>query len=121
MLRSILAASVIAAAAVAVGAHAQDEQTASVSTRGVDFNNPSDVKALYSRIRTAADVVCTRQGPADMAARKYEQACMADAVRNAVDSIDQPPLTEVARGETGANVRQMAVRERRDDEGRSTR
>ncbi len=122
MLRSIITASVIAAAAFGtVGAHAQDANRTAVSTQGVDFNNPSDVNALYSRIRVAADVVCTSQGPTDIATAKYEKACVADAVSTAVDDVNQPQLTRLAQGASGANAPQLAMRDRRDGDARGTR
>jgi len=122
MLRSLLTASVIAFAAFsAAGAYAQDDHRIAISTGDVDFNNTSDVKALYSRIRTAADVVCTTQGPVDMATAKYEKACVNDAVRDAVDQVNQPQLTAMADGQSGANAHQLAIRDNHDGDSQTTR
>ncbi len=121
MFRAILAASVLAAAAFgAAGAHAQDTQSAAVSTRDVDFNKPSDVKKLYAHIRTAAYAVCQSDGPATVFTDARERQCAETAARNAVRDLNKPLLTEVAQGHPNTNS-QMAMRDRRDDDRTGTR
>lgn len=121
MLRAILAASVLAAAAFsAAGAHAQDTQSASVSTRDVDFNKPADVKQLYGRIRDAAYAVCESDAPATMFTAARERECANTATRNAVRNLDKPLLNEVAAGRPNRDS-QMAMRDRSDGDRTGTR
>ena len=121
MLRAILAASVLAAAAFsAAGAHAQDTQSTSVSTRDVAFNKPADVKQLYGRIRDAAYAVCDSQGPTTLFTAARERECADTATRNAVHDLDKPLLNEVAQGRPGRDS-QMAMRDHRDEDRTGTR
>ena len=120
MFRSILAASLIAAAAFgATGAYAQDGNSVSVSTRDVDFNNPAAVHKLYSQIHTAADEVCDSNGVKDLATTKAEKACEDDAIDSAVSNLNQPQLTQLAHHRY--NDSQLAMRDRHDQDTRGTR
>jgi len=120
MFRSILVASAIATATfAAAGAYAQDDNSRAVSTRGVDFNNPSDVHVLYGHIRDAADEVCDGQGVQDMFTAKLEKACEDKAVNDAVSNLNQPQLTQLAQHRHDDS--QMAMRDRHDSDARGTR
>jgi len=121
MFRAILAASILAAAAFsAAGAHAQDTQSTSVSTRDVDFNKPADVKQLYGRIRDAAYAVCESDAPATMFTAARERECANTATHDAVRNLNKPLLNEVALGRPNTDS-QMAMRDRRDEDRTGTR
>lgn len=120
MFRSILAAAFVAAAAFgAAGAHAQDDAGVTVSTRGVDFNNPADVHKLYGHIRTAAEQVCDDQPANDMFIAARTKACEDTAINQAVSDLNRPELTQMAQRRGGNN--QLAMRDRRDEDRRGTR
>ncbi len=114
MFRALLAASVLATAAFGVTAHAQDGNSTSVSTRDIDFNKPSDVKRLYSRIHSAADEVCQPGGANNVATARAAEACSTEAIRHAVHDVNQSQLTQLAQARIG-NDTQMAARDHRDD------
>jgi UrcA family protein len=66
-----------------------------VDSSGLDLNQAADAQKLYTRIRHAADDVCTRGKqvnllPADNPTRCYEKA-LADAIRSA----KLPMLTQI--------------------------
>jgi len=121
MLRSILAASIIAAAAFgAAGAHAQDDSGVAVSARGVDFSKPADVHKLYGHIRSAAETACDDQSTNDMFLAARAKACEDAAVNQAVSDFNRPELTQLAQRH-GNNNNQLAMRDRRDEDRHGTR
>lgn len=67
-----------------------------VSTAGVDFRDPADVKAFYGRIEKAAAAVCAADARKS-GERDAEAACTTKAVANAVAAADKPLLTAELR------------------------
>ena len=68
-----------------------------ISLRGLDLGRPTDVAALYDRIRTAARAVCSA-GPVTGSPRNAVEArCIAASVDSAVAAIDKAPLTAIHR------------------------
>jgi UrcA family protein len=121
MFRSLLAASIVAAAAFgAAGAHAQDDAGIAVSARGVDFSNPADVHRLYGHIRSAAERACDDESTNDMFIAARTKACEDTAINQAVTDFNRPELTQLAQRH-GYNDNQMAMRDRRDEDRRGTR
>jgi UrcA family protein len=66
-----------------------------VSTQGLDLNKPSGARELYSRLKHAADVVCTHGMRVDLAPPSDQQACYEQALGQAVRYIKRPLLTQV--------------------------
>lgn len=65
-----------------------------VYSRDIDFNKPSQVRALYSRLQAVAHDVCQSDGN-DPMTREGDKACEAQAVSDAVRDINQPQLTRL--------------------------
>ena len=66
-----------------------------VSTQGLDLNKPSGARELYSRLKHAADVVCTHGMRVDLAPPSDPKACFEQALGQAVRFVKQPLLTQV--------------------------
>jgi UrcA family protein len=66
-----------------------------VSTQGLDLNTPSGARALYSRLKHAADVVCTHGMRVDLAPPSDPMACYEQALGQAVRFVKRPLLTLV--------------------------
>ena len=66
-----------------------------VSTRGLDLNEPSGARELYSRLKHAADVVCTHGMRIDLKPPSNQQACYEQALGQAVRHVKRPLLTQV--------------------------
>ena len=60
--------------------------SAAVSTKGVNFNNPAEVKRFYSRLRVAVAAVCSSGSATDA-------ACARDVTAQAVHVANRPTLT----------------------------
>jgi len=113
MFHKILFASVIATAAIAAGAHAQQRtpDQMAVSVHNVDYDNPDKVARVYGRLQAAAKSVCDSDGDQSPLTQNADKACEAESVRDAVAQIDQPQLTRLAR-ERSHDDTQLAMRER---------
>jgi UrcA family protein len=66
-----------------------------VSTQGLDLNKPSGARELYTRLKHAADVVCTHGMRIDLAPSSNQQACYEQALGQAIRNVKRPLLTEV--------------------------
>jgi UrcA family protein len=66
-----------------------------VSTQGLDLNKPSGARELYSRLKHAADVVCTHGMRVDLAPPSDPKACYEQALGQGVRFVKRPLLTQV--------------------------
>jgi UrcA family protein len=93
-----LSAISLACAAAYADPPSVESHSSVVYYKGFNLNQPRDVARLYYRITSAADRVC---GPRSLTGSYYKsadyQACYADAVAQAVGSVDHPMLTAYYR------------------------
>ncbi len=89
-----------AAALISIGnvnlAQAEDEAAASLTVQfaDLDLDKPQGAATLFTRIKTAAERVCSdHRGPAPADTVRYK-ACVRVAVSNAVAKVDRPTLTD---------------------------
>lgn len=66
-----------------------------VSAQGLDLNTPSGARQMYSRLKHAADVVCTHGMRVDLAPPSDPKACYEQSLAQAVRSVKRPMLTQV--------------------------
>ena len=95
---SALGATVIACTLFAGSVAAEDQEFTvayRVSTQGLDLNKPSGARELYSRLKHAADVVCTHGMRVDLAPPSDPKACYEQSLAQAVRSVKRPLLTQV--------------------------
>lgn len=69
-----------------------------VDTTGLDLDRPADVAVLYSRIRHAADDVCTRGKQVDLLPVDSPKICYEKALGDAIRSARSPALTLIYLG-----------------------
>ena len=95
MTKLILAASaalLIAGPALADTVRAADgAPTLAVSTKGVDFSNPAQVKQFYAKLRGAIASVCDAGSNANFA--RENAACASAVTAQAIKAADKPMLT----------------------------
>ena len=84
----------LAAIAAPIMAHDAVGETTNVRTDGVDFNNPSDVKAFYGRLEIAAHKVCDLAGNS-LEVREDNADCRARAIDGAVADLKKSRLSEL--------------------------
>ena len=94
--------------------HAGDVPTAVVKYRDLDLGSAAGIKTLYRRISAAAYSVCAALEPTDLALAislkpRYE-ACLSNAVADAVAKVNRPALTDFAMAKGGARAIKLAVR-----------
>lgn len=76
-------------------ATALETRTYVVRFADLDLSHEAGVKALYRRIRSAADSVCAPLGDARLLARQAQwRTCRDRAIADAVARIDQPMLSQ---------------------------
>lgn len=94
---AVLGAAIAACTLFNGAAAAKDPVTVvyQVNTQGIDLNKPSGARELYSRIKHAADVVCTHGMRVDLAPPSDPKACYEQALARAVRSVKRPLLTQV--------------------------
>ena len=95
---AVLGAAIAACTLFAGDAAAKDPEFTvayQVSTQGVDLNKPSGARELYSRLKHAADVVCTHGMRVDLAPPSDPKACYEQALGQAVRFVKRPLLTQV--------------------------
>lgn len=87
----------IAACTLPAGSAAAKEFSVAyqVSTQGLDLDKPAGARELYSRIKHAADVVCTHGMRVDLAPPKDPKACYEHALGQAVRMVNRPLLTQL--------------------------
>ena len=66
-----------------------------VDTTGLDLNRPADVQTLYTRIRHAADDVCTRGKQVDLLPPDNPTRCYEKALGDAIRMARLPMLTQI--------------------------
>ncbi len=66
-----------------------------VTTQGLDPNHPAGAHELYSRLKHAAEVVCTHGMRVDLKPVANEDACYQKALGDAIRSAKLPLLTQV--------------------------
>jgi UrcA family protein len=94
---TLLTATLLQATIVSSANAAEAPKQQVISLRGLDLGRPTDVAALYDRIRTAARTVCSA-GPVTGSPRNAVEArCIAASVESAVATIDKAPLTAMHR------------------------
>ncbi len=76
-----------------------------VSTRGVDFSNPSDVSALHYRLRFAAKAVCNSDHDEDIAIRDADNRCRVAALAAAMRDVSRLQLSAAEGASVSIRVR----------------
>ena len=69
--------------------------SAPVDTTGLDLSRPADAQTLYTRIRHAADYVCTRGNRADLLPNEDPKGCYERALGGAIRAANLPMLTQI--------------------------
>jgi len=69
-----------------------------IDTAGLDLNRAADAQTLYTRIRHAADDVCTRGNRVDLLPVDSPKRCYEKALGDAVRSTGSPMLTQIYLG-----------------------
>jgi UrcA family protein len=94
--RALLAGTTLGCALLADAASAEDRNvlvTISVSAAGLDVRHASGAQELYTRIRQAARLACTRADRVGLAPVDDPKECFESAVGSAVRSANVPQLT----------------------------
>jgi UrcA family protein len=96
----LLAAALSGVQATAYAAESRDMPVEiSVSTKGVNFGRPAEVRDLHVKLARAAVRACDSGEARQMAVIASDQACAKAALDQAIARIDQPVLTAYHRGE----------------------
>ena len=69
--------------------------TIQVSTQGLDLNRPSDAQRLYSRLKDASYVLCTRGMRVGLAPVDDYRGCYETTLGNAIRSVKTPMVTQI--------------------------
>lgn len=100
--RGLIAAAILGAlassfSAVAVAAEPDvvELRSSVVNYRDLNVLKPQGAAALYGRIQTAAESVCSVPEDADFAAKLHVSLCVRNAIAQAVSAINQPTLIAV--------------------------
>ncbi|MGO9949891.1 MAG: UrcA family protein [Steroidobacteraceae bacterium] len=96
--RAVLGAAAIAGTLFAgsVAAKGQEFTVAyKVSTQGLDLSQPPGARALYNRLKHAAEVVCTHGMRVDLAPLTDPKGCYERALADAIRSVNLPLLTQL--------------------------
>ncbi len=94
----ILGATAIACTLFAGSVAAEDQEFAvayRVTTQGLDVHQPAGARAMYLRIRHAAEVVCTHGMRVDLKPVADERACYEKALAKSIGSANLPLVTKV--------------------------
>jgi UrcA family protein len=101
MLKTVLTAAAISTLAVA--AHAADFRTdkveAYVSTRGVNFNDPAQVRTVHEELTRTALRVCDSRMERQLDIAAADRACAKAALDRAIAQVGQPMLTAFHQGQ----------------------
>ena len=95
---TILGAVLVACTLFAGNVRAKDQEFTiayRVNTHGLDLSQPVGAQELYSRLKHAAQVVCTHGMRVDLKPVADESACYEKALADAVRSVNLPVLTQV--------------------------
>jgi UrcA family protein len=71
-----------------------------VTYKDLNLNSNEGTKALYRRIRGAADKVCGEVDARDLQGTRVKKACIDHAISQAVAAVNSPMLTRVYLAET---------------------
>ena len=119
MYKTLIAAAFTAAVAIAAPAvHAGDmnavrtDDHMTVSLRNVDFQNPVKAQEAYNRLVAAAHNVCDSQS-GNLMIQAEDRACEQQAVRDALNDLQQPALYRVAQLANPKAPQQFAFNDRR--------
>jgi UrcA family protein len=83
-------------ASLASAATIDDEiKTVVVRYSDLDLSQPSDAQRLYVRIKNAARVACGDVGPEQLERRASFEACMSQAITDAVQHVGAVRVTEL--------------------------
>jgi UrcA family protein len=64
-----------------------------VSLAGIDLSTPAGAKAVYGRIRSAAESVCGVNQSRDLVQVRQARACFQSSVDDAIARVDRPLLS----------------------------
>ena len=70
----------------------------------LDVSRPQGAAVLYSRIRAAAQKVCSPHEVGGLAAKMHLDACINKAISEAVTTVDAPALSGVYRAKVGTSL-----------------
>jgi UrcA family protein len=91
--------STIVACTLIAGDVAADGRTVTVAvqvrTRGLDLKTPAGAQELYSRVKNAAWIACTRANRVGLEPSPDSTACSEKALGEAIRSVNSPQLTQV--------------------------
>jgi UrcA family protein len=104
MLRTLplLAAALMVSSAALAQAPREPTQV-TVSIKGVNFANPTDVAQLYRRLSIAADKACDSDIDTQ-SAHAQDRTCAAKALNDAVQSTHQPALVAMLGADANLKV-----------------
>ena len=96
-----LGAAVLALGAIPATAPAQEAVTQSEAVSFADLNldSPQGAKAMFARIKGAAQRVCREEAIDDLSAYHEWRACVHDATDKAVASLNAPMVTALNSGQ----------------------
>jgi len=95
---SLLGATALACTCLTGNVAARDHNVTdsiAVSTQGLDLSKPDDARTLYTRLRNAAWVVCTRGTRVDLVPLENPMGCFEKALGNAVRIARTPLVTQL--------------------------
>jgi UrcA family protein len=95
---SVLGAAVIACTLLAGNASAEGSPVTvalKVSTRGLDLETTAGAHELYSRLKNAAWIACTRANRVGLAPSPNPEACSENALGEAIQSANIRQLTQI--------------------------
>lgn len=109
MKRTVFVTVLSAALLTGVSAYAQAElRHKSVVYTKVDFTDAREVATLYARLKHAARTVCDEGFRAPNSIAISDRQCEAEAVRTAVQRINEPALDRLHARREGRGVTMMA-------------
>jgi UrcA family protein len=92
---------VFAAASSALAAQPADRLTKRVTYGDLNLESPEGAKALYSRLRSAAQEVCSPFDSKELSHRGAWRACVDGALEAAVAKIDKPLVSALHNQSAG--------------------
>jgi UrcA family protein len=97
---------VLASAFTALPAAADSIEPLQVTVKYGDLNvsHPQGAAVLYGRIRAAAAVVCAPLDRSGLSAKLHRDACVNNAIVNAVTAVNEPALVAVYGTKTGKTL-----------------
>jgi UrcA family protein len=101
MQRSTFALGIAAALLVSGFAQATELRKVAVSYGDLDLSKANHASVLYGRIQNAAIAVCAESGTPGSRALLIEHKCIAKAVAEAIQNVDNANLTAIHQAKTG--------------------